>query len=349
MLGDEPVPSARRSSTSGSRGPAQGRRRRRRRRRTTGERPRGASGSIWSRPAAAAAAHGRRSSPSGSALAARGRRRLLPARDAERPRRRRRVGRRRRRGPSTESIGLLIVSGDEAAADPTCARSPSAPTPWSRSRCSTARGRLGRPRPAGHELPRARRDVREPRGPPAAPAPRGDAARPDELAWIAQLAARFGVDLAPYACERLRRGVARAVFGGISFGEVGERAPLRGYAGAPVTPTRPPLPEPAPRGGGSAPALQAALLRPGRRPRDRAPVPAAAGRGRALRPDARAARHRNRRRVPGLGKDGDRSTLRAPLNRRSCAAASPASRSEHAGALIGMRDGHAAPPAGATA
>ena len=37
--------------------------------------------------------------------------------------------------------------------------------------------RVGRPRPAGNELPRARRDDGQPRGPSAAPAPGGDPAR----------------------------------------------------------------------------------------------------------------------------------------------------------------------------
>ncbi len=40
-----------------------------------------------------------------------------------------------------------------------------------------ARRRLGRPRPPRHELPRARRHLRQPRGPPPAPAPRGDPTR----------------------------------------------------------------------------------------------------------------------------------------------------------------------------
>ena len=53
---------------------------------------------------------------------------------------------------------------------------------------------------------------------------------PDELEWISQLAARFGVDIAPYAAA--------------VFGEVGERAPLRVYPDAPVHVGREALPEP---------------------------------------------------------------------------------------------------------
>src|SRR5207253_8352862 len=49
---------------------------------------------------------------------------------------------------------------------------------------------------------------------------------PDELAWIAKLAERFGVELSPYAAL-LFEELAERVFPGLPFGEVGERAPLR--------------------------------------------------------------------------------------------------------------------------
>jgi predicted molibdopterin-dependent oxidoreductase YjgC len=66
---------------------------------------------------------------------------------------------------------------------------------------------------------------------------------PDELEWIAELAARFGVDVAPYAAAVFAE-VSELVYGGLSFGEVGERAPLRGYPDAAEHVERPALPEP---------------------------------------------------------------------------------------------------------
>src|SRR5439155_4490243 len=54
---------------------------------------------------------------------------------------------------------------------------------------------------------------------------------PDELEWIAELASRFDVDVAPYAAAVFGE-VSEKVYGGLSFGEVGARAPLRGYPDA---------------------------------------------------------------------------------------------------------------------
>ncbi len=71
---------------------------------------------------------------------------------------------------------------------------------------------------------------------------------PDELAWIAKLAERFGVELSPHASTVFAELSGR-LYGGISFGEVGERAPLPDrvpYAApepAPVAPI-PPVPTP---------------------------------------------------------------------------------------------------------
>jgi NADH-quinone oxidoreductase subunit G len=48
---------------------------------------------------------------------------------------------------------------------------------------------------------------------------------PDELAWIARLAERFGVDVSPYPSAVFEE-VSAIAFGGIPFGEVGERAEL---------------------------------------------------------------------------------------------------------------------------
>jgi predicted molibdopterin-dependent oxidoreductase YjgC len=48
---------------------------------------------------------------------------------------------------------------------------------------------------------------------------------PDELAWIANLAARFGVDLSPHAAV-LFEEIAARMFEGIALDALGERAPL---------------------------------------------------------------------------------------------------------------------------
>jgi NADH dehydrogenase/NADH:ubiquinone oxidoreductase subunit G len=48
---------------------------------------------------------------------------------------------------------------------------------------------------------------------------------PDELAWIAKLAGRFGVELSPHPSVVFEE-VSRTCYGGISFGEIGEQTPL---------------------------------------------------------------------------------------------------------------------------
>jgi NADH-quinone oxidoreductase subunit G len=48
---------------------------------------------------------------------------------------------------------------------------------------------------------------------------------PDELAWIAKLAERFGVEVSPYA-STLFDEVSEICYGGIAFGEIGEQASL---------------------------------------------------------------------------------------------------------------------------
>jgi NADH-quinone oxidoreductase subunit G len=68
---------------------------------------------------------------------------------------------------------------------------------------------------------------------------------PDELEWISQLASRFGVDIAPYASS-VFADVSSRCYAGLPFGEVGERAPLRGYEGAAEHVEDAPLPEPQP-------------------------------------------------------------------------------------------------------
>src|SRR6266511_2639475 len=56
---------------------------------------------------------------------------------------------------------------------------------------------------------------------------------PDELAWLAKLAERFGVELSPYPSAVFAE-VSAIAFGGIPFGEVGERASLPPATGTPI-------------------------------------------------------------------------------------------------------------------
>ncbi len=72
---------------------------------------------------------------------------------------------------------------------------------------------------------------------------------PDELEWISQLAERFGVELPAYAAGVFAE-VSELCYGGLSFGEVGERAPLRSYEGAQAHVDAPAIPEPAVTGEG---------------------------------------------------------------------------------------------------
>jgi NADH-quinone oxidoreductase subunit G len=152
-------------------------------------------------------------------------------------------------GAEAESIGLLVVSGDEAAADDNVralAEQAEAvlvvsmfgglaagwadvilPGTSYLERDGTFVNLEGR-------LQRLRRTVTPP--------------CPEELEWIAELASRFGVDLAPYAAAVFAE-VSERVYGGLAFGEVGERAPLRGYPEAPEHVARTAIPEKAPKPG----------------------------------------------------------------------------------------------------
>ena len=147
-------------------------------------------------------------------------------------------------GEAADSIGLLVVSGDEAAADDNVralAEQAEAtivlsmygglaagwadlilPGTGYLERDGTFVNLEGR-------LQRLRRTVEPP--------------CPDELEWISQLAARFGVDVAPYAAAVFAEASQR-VYGGLAFGEVGERAPLRGYPEAQEHVVGQALPEP---------------------------------------------------------------------------------------------------------
>jgi predicted molibdopterin-dependent oxidoreductase YjgC len=61
---------------------------------------------------------------------------------------------------------------------------------------------------------------------------------PDELAWIAKLGERFGVDISPYPSVVFEE-VSAIAFGGRPLGEIGERAPLPPPTDAPVQVTPP--------------------------------------------------------------------------------------------------------------
>jgi NADH-quinone oxidoreductase subunit G len=129
--------------------------------------------------------------------------------------------------PTTpEPIGLLIVSGDEAAANPDvralAERSESviAITMF----LGLAAGWADLVLPGTSYLERDGSYVnlegriqrlRRASIPPA----------PDELAWIAKLAERFGVELSPYPPVVFAE-VSAKCFGGVPYGEIGERAPL---------------------------------------------------------------------------------------------------------------------------
>jgi NADH-quinone oxidoreductase subunit G len=68
---------------------------------------------------------------------------------------------------------------------------------------------------------------------------------PDELAWISRLAERFGVEVSPYP-SLVFEEVSAIAFGGIPFGDIGERAPLPAATDA----TAPIDVPPEPSGGG---------------------------------------------------------------------------------------------------
>jgi NADH-quinone oxidoreductase subunit G len=143
----------------------------------------------------------------------------------------------------TDPIGLLVVSGDEAAANPVVrAMAEQAErviaismfqglaSGWADlvlpgtsylERDGTYVNLEGR-------IQRLRRAVL----PPA----------PDELAWIAKLAERFGVELSPYPSAVFAE-VSAIAFGGMPFGEVGEFAGLPHATASAPSPEATPEPE----------------------------------------------------------------------------------------------------------
>jgi NADH-quinone oxidoreductase subunit G len=73
---------------------------------------------------------------------------------------------------------------------------------------------------------------------------------PDELAWLSQLAGRFGVEVSPHAAVVFAE-LSERLYEGLAYGEVGERAPLplrTPYAAPAPATTQPAPPPPAPPG-----------------------------------------------------------------------------------------------------
>ena len=190
-----------------------------------------------------------------------------------------------------ESIGLLVVSGDEAASDPAVrdlaeradaviaiTMFHSLAVGWADLVLpgTAALEREGTTMNLEGRVQRLRRAVTPP--------------VPDELAWLARLAERFGVDLSPHASV-VFDDLADHIYRGLDLEALGERAPL-----PPRTPYDGPgagddaEPRAAARGrrralrrDAPAAALPAALLGAAGRARRRAPVPAAGRRGRRCR------------------------------------------------------------------
>jgi NADH-quinone oxidoreductase subunit G len=151
-------------------------------------------------------------------------------------------------GSSPEPIGLLVVSGDEAAADPgvralaeraervlVTSMFQGLAVGWADlvlpgtsylERDGTYVNLEGR-------LQRLRRAVI----PPA----------PDELAWISKLAERFGVEVAPYPSAVFAE-LSERIYDGLAYGEVGEQAALRTRSEAPAGELPPEATAPAGKG-----------------------------------------------------------------------------------------------------
>ena len=150
----------------------------------------------------------------------------------------------------TDSIGLLIVSGDEAAENPNVrALAERAEAVLAVSMFhALAVGWADLALPGTSYLERdgtyvnlegRLQRLRRAANPPG----------PDELEWIATLAGRFDVELSPYP-QVVFAELSERIYGGLSFSEVGERAALRSYADAPTHVETPPLPVADDKGGG---------------------------------------------------------------------------------------------------
>jgi NADH-quinone oxidoreductase subunit G len=148
-------------------------------------------------------------------------------------------------GQTPEAIGLLVVSGDEAAADPNVrALAEHAEHVLVTSMFQgLAAGWADLVLPGTSYLERdgtyvnlegRLQRLRRAAIPPA----------PDELAWISKLAERFEVEIAPFASAVFAE-LSERIYDGLPFGEVGERAELRTRSEAPAAalPEKPAAPE----------------------------------------------------------------------------------------------------------
>jgi NADH-quinone oxidoreductase subunit G len=148
-------------------------------------------------------------------------------------------------GVNPDPIGLLVVSGDEAAFDPNVralaerAESVLAITMFQGLAVGWADlvlpgtsylERDGTTMNLEGRLQRLRRAVIPP--------------TPDELAWLSRLAERFGVELSPHPA-RVFEELSELLYDDLPFGKVGERAPLRARGGGAAPPPAT-EPEPAP-------------------------------------------------------------------------------------------------------
>jgi NADH dehydrogenase/NADH:ubiquinone oxidoreductase subunit G len=84
---------------------------------------------------------------------------------------------------------------------------------------------------------------------------------PDVLAWLAKLAARFDVELSPYASNVFDE-ISDKCFGGISYTDIGERASLPAPAQRPSSAERTGAPEEKRAAGRSAQSLRLVAYRP---------------------------------------------------------------------------------------
>jgi anaerobic selenocysteine-containing dehydrogenase len=84
---------------------------------------------------------------------------------------------------------------------------------------------------------------------------------PDVLAWLAKLAARFDVELSPYASNVFDE-ISDKCFGGISYTDIGERASLPAPAQRPSGAERTGAPEEKRAAGRSAQSLRLVAYRP---------------------------------------------------------------------------------------
>ncbi len=238
--------------------------------------------------------------------------------------------------PDVDSIGLLVVSGDEAATNPNVralAEHADAVLVTSMFH-GLAAGWADLVLPGTSYLERngtyvnlegRLQRLRQAVTPPGL----------DELEWISRLAARFGVDVPPSAAGIFAE-VSECCFGNLSFGEIGEQAPLRVYAGAPEHVEPAPLPEPkeAPADGGlhlvtynalfSGPAVERVPELQFQRPPAEVEISRADAKSRGLSTGD----------VVTVGSNGTSVTLQVRVSRslRAGVARMPA---EHAGGLLG--------------